>query len=180
MLNQTDINDMDDQGFTSEDTGESVDAYAALAEFIRSFNGSLDPRLWLSLVKEELDELYAESPKTPEHLKEYADLLYVYTGLNLLTGNVIGALISDEEITKWTKLTGRAERALQEYFLYYGSDIVNEAFKRVHESNMSKLDATGKPILREDGKVLKGPNYKAPDLTDLINLFIQTQKGNKK
>jgi len=33
---------------------------------------------------------------------------------------------------------------------------------------MSKLDESGKPIYREDGKVLKGPNYKKPDLSDLV------------
>lgn len=44
----------------------------------------------------------------------------------------------------------------------------DEAFKRVHESNMSKLGPAGKPIYREDGKVLKGPNYKKPDLSDLV------------
>jgi len=44
----------------------------------------------------------------------------------------------------------------------------HEAFKRVHESNMSKLGEDGKPIYREDGKVLKGPNYKEPDLGDLV------------
>jgi hypothetical protein len=41
--------------------------------------------------------------------------------------------------------------------------------KRVHASNLSKLDENGKPIRREDGKVLKGPNYAPPTLTDLIN-----------
>ena len=35
---------------------------------------------------------------------------------------------------------------------------LDEALNRVHESNMSKLDEDGKPIYREDGKVLKGPN----------------------
>ena len=45
---------------------------------------------------------------------------------------------------------------------------LDEAFKRVHESNMSKLGSDGKPIYREDGKVLKGPNYKKPDLSDLV------------
>ena len=45
---------------------------------------------------------------------------------------------------------------------------LDEALNRVHESNMSKLDKDGKPIYREDGKVLKGPNYKPPDLSDLI------------
>ena len=45
---------------------------------------------------------------------------------------------------------------------------LDEALNRVHESNMSKLDKDGKPILRDDGKVLKGPNYKPPDLSDLF------------
>ena len=45
---------------------------------------------------------------------------------------------------------------------------LDEAMQRVHESNMSKLDANGRPIYRPDGKVLKGPNYKEPYLLDLI------------
>ena len=45
---------------------------------------------------------------------------------------------------------------------------LDEALNRVHESNMSKLDEDGNPIYRDDGKVLKGPNYKPPDLSDLI------------
>ena len=45
---------------------------------------------------------------------------------------------------------------------------LDEAMHRVHESNMSKLDEDGKPIYRDDGKVLKGPNYQPPDLSDLI------------
>ena len=45
---------------------------------------------------------------------------------------------------------------------------LDEALDRVHASNMSKLGEDGLPIYREDGKVLKGPNYKPPTLTDLI------------
>ena len=45
---------------------------------------------------------------------------------------------------------------------------LDEALNLVHLSNMSKLDEDGKPIYREDGKVLKGPNYKPPDLSDLF------------
>ena len=37
-------------------------------------------------------------------------------------------------------------------------------FNEVHRSNMSKLGKDGKPIYREDGKVLKGPGYSPPDL----------------
>ena len=45
---------------------------------------------------------------------------------------------------------------------------LDEALDRVHKSNMSKLGEDGKPIYREDGKVLKGPNYKLPNLSDLF------------
>ena len=45
---------------------------------------------------------------------------------------------------------------------------LDEALYRVHKSNMSKLGEDGKPIYREDGKVLKGPGYKPPDLSDLF------------
>jgi len=46
--------------------------------------------------------------------------------------------------------------------------IIAETFRRVHASNMSKLGDDGLPVRREDGKVLKGPNYKPPYLMDLV------------
>ena len=46
--------------------------------------------------------------------------------------------------------------------------LLDEAMNRVHISNMSKLDEDGNPIYRDDGKVLKGPNYKPPNLSDLV------------
>jgi len=49
----------------------------------------------------------------------------------------------------------------------FGWDL-DEAVRRVHASNMSKLGDDGQPIYREDGKVLKGPHYEAPDLNDLV------------
>lgn len=42
------------------------------------------------------------------------------------------------------------------------------AFREVHRSNMSKLGEDGKPIKRDDGKVLKGPNFTPPDLNPFI------------
>lgn len=44
---------------------------------------------------------------------------------------------------------------------------LDKAFRRVHKSNMSKF-INGKPVFREDGKVLKGKFYKPPKLTDLV------------
>jgi predicted HAD superfamily Cof-like phosphohydrolase len=42
------------------------------------------------------------------------------------------------------------------------------AFNRVHQSNMSKLDADGNPAYREDGKVVKPNGYEPPKLLDLV------------
>ncbi len=41
---------------------------------------------------------------------------------------------------------------------------IEEVFDAIQESNMSKLGPDEKPIYREDGKVLKGPNYFKPDI----------------
>ena len=46
---------------------------------------------------------------------------------------------------------------------------LEEVFMRTHYSNMSKLGNDGFPIYREDGKVLKGPNYEPPVLRDLFD-----------
>ena len=44
------------------------------------------------------------------------------------------------------------------------------AFNNVHASNMSKMGEDGKPIYREDGKVLKGPNYFPPKIKRALTL----------
>ena len=49
----------------------------------------------------------------------------------------------------------------------FGIDL-DECFEEVHESNMSKLGPDGKPIYRDDGKVMKGPDYVEPDLRKII------------
>lgn len=51
----------------------------------------------------------------------------------------------------------------------FGID-ADACFAEVQRSNMSKLGEDGKPIYREDGKVLKGPNYSEPDLKSALQL----------
>lgn len=66
-----------------------------------------------------------------------------------------------------------------QFFLYgmvviHGlQDVFAEAFNTVCASNMSKLDDNGQPLFREDGKVIKGPNYWAPteELKLLLNQY---------
>src|SRR5690554_5438629 len=45
---------------------------------------------------------------------------------------------------------------------------IQEVFQEIQRSNMSKLGADGKPIHRQDGKVLKGPNYFKPDIQSIL------------
>ena len=49
----------------------------------------------------------------------------------------------------------------------FGIDL-DKCFNEVQNSNMSKLDENGKPIYNESGKVMKGPNYFKPDLSQFI------------
>ncbi len=44
-------------------------------------------------------------------------------------------------------------------------DVIEAVFREIQRSNMSKLGADGQPIYREDGKVMKGPNFTPPDLS---------------
>ena len=47
---------------------------------------------------------------------------------------------------------------------------LDKCFDEVQRSNMSKLGEDGNPIYNESGKVMKGPNYSAPDLKKIIEL----------
>lgn len=142
-----------------------------LQEFIRTFGASLDPRVWITFVEEETEEvLEALEEGDREHiLKEATDLMYVQIGFNLVS---VGAeqlgLFSDTEhaelLTKVTKGQMVYEKAVD----FLGDLNYFEAFRRVHLSNMSKLGEDGLPIRREDGKILKGPNYVEPKLKDIV------------
>src|SRR5690606_678714 len=45
---------------------------------------------------------------------------------------------------------------------------IEEVFEEIQRSNMSKLGEDGKPIFREDGKVLKGPGYFSPNIKAIL------------
>ncbi|MEO0881904.1 MAG: nucleoside triphosphate pyrophosphohydrolase family protein [Pseudomonadota bacterium] len=54
-------------------------------------------------------------------------------------------------------------------FLEFGlHGVKKDAFQEVYQSNMSKLGDDGRPLYRDDGKVVKGPNFIPPDLARFV------------
>lgn len=148
---------------------EEQNEHHLVAEFIQTFKASLDPRLWVKLMQEELKEFNESIHGSKESLKEIADVLYVHSGfLLVLGGGIEEGLISKEEEHEWRRTIYEVKEAFSMAQEVFDVATIWEAFERVHASNMSKLGVNGKPIFRDDGKVLKGPNYKEPDLTDLV------------
>lgn len=48
---------------------------------------------------------------------------------------------------------------------------IEDVFNEIQRSNMSKLGENGLPLYREDGKVMKGPNYFKPDFTQILSML---------
>ncbi len=72
-------------------------------------------------------------------------------------------------------IVGVADAIADCLYILYGTalewglgDKLPVIFDEVHRSNMSKLGADGKPIYREDGKILKGENYTPPQIKDIV------------
>lgn len=86
-------------------------------------------------------------------------------------------LIQEEldEMKMSTNVVDISDAIIDQMYLLFGyaidlgiSDKLEAMFDEVHRSNMSKLDADGKPIYREDGKVLKSDLYFKPNLKEII------------
>lgn len=160
-------------------------------EFFKVFEvkPSLVVDLYTTLVEEEheewIEDYYSLDAFEFEELKELSDLLYVTVALSLALGYDIKKAskytlaetydigITDlvSEIAAGNRLKPTLSRLIYCIIGYaheMGWDL-KEAYRRVHHSNLTKLDDMGKPVRRVDGKVTKGKNYKPPYLEDLTN-----------
>lgn len=77
--------------------------------------------------------------------------------------------VQDEyDVVETADALGDIEYLVHGSYVQFGID-GPAVFDEIHRSNMSKLGEDGKPIFREDGKVLKGPNYFKPDIKEFMN-----------
>jgi len=108
-------------------------------------------KLRRKLIDEEAKELFADIDKAIDYLEGGAKVP------RTLYANMLKELADLQVVLSGTSVALKPLKQL------------DQAFKLVHASNMSKLDENDRPILREDGKVLKGPNYFEPDLSKLVS-----------
>jgi len=126
--------------------------YEKVREFHQAFGQDIDHKIVLS---ETSSRLFALRRRLVE--EEYQEFLSAALEMPIFTSDLENLL--KEMVDLLYVIYGMAAT--------FGWDI-DTAFNRVHASNMSKLGADGKPIYREDGKVLKSKNYIPPDLSDLV------------
>ena len=121
----------------------------------------------LSLEARDFREAYKISNSTSRPARGKQHSLIVEEFKEFLQADGMLYLSSNEHKENCLKELADLVYVCYQYAVNMGWDL-DEAMFRVHQSNMSKLDEEGKPIYREDGKVLKGPNYKPPNLEDLV------------
>jgi len=128
-------------------------------QFRTAFGASKSPALWEKLIEEECNEF----DEALEHLlKEFTDVHYVVEGYAQVMREQ-GIEDFPEALAQRSMLIANLMSAI------FTNEATDEAFRRVHASNMSKLDDNGNPVVREDGKILKSANYKPADLSDLTS-----------
>ncbi|EEE42878.1 pyrophosphohydrolase domain-containing protein [Roseibium alexandrii] len=132
----------------------------ALRNFMTTFEASQDPALWDKLIAEELAEV---REAVVNLAKELADVEYVMTGYILASG--------EDSVPVKRMVQLEAIAFVLENLCGHNTEMRQQVFQFVDESNLSKLDDDGNPIRRDDGKILKGPNYVPAEQTIREFLF---------
>lgn len=88
------------------------------------------------------------------------------------------------EDAMFTRLERVAKECADVAYVLYGMAVawgfdLDAVIREVHRSNMTKLGSDGKPILREDRKVLKGPNYKEPNVRRVLGLITSEEEPHE-
>ena len=124
-------------------------------EFHSKFKHPIDEQWTTTLLELRLKLIREESGEVMEEF------------VNMLMDLERGKPVSTIQKTKLLKELCDLQYVLSGAAVALGLDI-QTAFIRVHNSNMSKLGDDGKPVYREDGKIIKGDNYRPPNLEDLV------------
>ncbi|WP_168217974.1 acyltransferase domain-containing protein [Occultella kanbiaonis] len=150
-------------------------------------NGSLRPGRDPEVLVDEFHRVYAmplsggapdvARPRVPMRLalvaEELAELVQAVYG-DAAAAELEAAFARAEALDDGRRDTVATADALGDLvYVVYGMAIecgipLEHVLAEIHRSNLSKLGADGLPILREDGKILKGPAYTPPDLAAVL------------
>lgn len=142
-------------------------------EFREVFMQEPTLELAVKLVKEEAQEYLEAAAQVVQEptqenidhmLKEAADLFYVFGGCVVRAEE----LADEDQLDNYeypVELEAAVAFIQTSLKLFANPSVYAFCIHAVHQSNMSKLGEDGKPIIRDDGKILKGPNYQEPDLS---------------
>ena len=158
-------------------------------EFIRVMGASRDFVWWAdTLITEETKELQeafdAKVVDMDNVFKELADVIYVVAGFYNVMPTYATEIIDEDTNQRLQRILDEAAVLVSEVSNNFQIPLplIVAAYEIVHASNMSKVDPeTGKPLRREDGKILKGPNYVAPSMQKIVDEWkILTQNFKNK
>ena len=124
------------------------------------------------------DPLYTrKSVEQVSTVRQFFDNIEIrYIELGMWVDSIIKVQLTDDECneglsrTEYEGITRCLEditKMVIDFADNFGFPLL-DAFNAVHASNMSKLGDDGKPVYREDGKVMKGPNYHKPDMSVFV------------
>jgi len=123
--------------------------------------------------------------KQLNQVKEFHEKFGIHIGTDLgdidgFTATLRASLIAEEakevNIAIWNEPIENITKELCDLlYVTYGTILayglqnkIEDCFNEVHKSNMSKLGRDGKPVYREDGKLLKGDNYSQADIKSIL------------
>ncbi len=155
-------------------------------EFIAVMGGKLD-FVWAAktLITEETKELreaYEKKELSDENMadifKELADVIYVVAYFYNVMPVYAPEVVDDTTNQELQDILDEAAEVVTmvSQKLRIPLPLILNSFEIVHASNMSKLDENGKPIRRDDGKIMKGPNYTAPDMMPIVEMWKKLQQ----
>jgi len=116
------------------------------------------------------DRVHMRMALVGEELAELVAAVYGAAAGALLEQAFIAAVAADDGTRD---VVGAADALADLVYVIYGMALecgipLPEVLAEIQASNLSKLGADGTPILREDGKVLKGPGYRPPDVAAVL------------
>jgi len=156
-------------------------------EFIRVMDANRDFVWWAdTLITEETKELQeafdAEVVDMDNVFKELADVIYVVAGFYNVMPTYAPEILDEDTNQRLQRILDEAAVLVSEVSNKFKIPLplIVAAYEIVHASNMSKVNPeTGKPVRREDGKILKGPNYVAPSMQKVVDEWAKLTQNFK-